>query len=221
VRIVTWNVNGAGRAKVTMCVARLTPDILIAPECEDPARSAEPFLPEPTSSIFIGSPGAKGLTVLSYGDHTVELRADLYDSDLVRIAPIEVNGPYPCRLLAVWADNAKGRRPLLQAFDHYADWLTGGDVVVAGDFNDGPKWSGPGDSWPATADRLAALGLVAAPLGPTPTFYMYRHVDKPYQVDHVFVPRHRGTGLTTVGDHLDWSPLSDHMPVTVDLQPSP
>jgi hypothetical protein len=57
-----------------------------------------------------------------------------------------------------------------------------------------------------------------------PTFFLYRHQQRPYHIDYCFLPT---TWLSrirdvTVGDHAAWASKSDHMPLTVDLgQPAP
>ena len=52
-----------------------------------------------------------------------------------------------------------------------------------------------------------------------PTFYLYRHLDKPAHLDYCFIPRAWLPRLkrVTVGEHREWSQFSDHMPMTVEL----
>jgi endonuclease/exonuclease/phosphatase family metal-dependent hydrolase len=53
-----------------------------------------------------------------------------------------------------------------------------------------------------------------------PTFYLYRRPDKKYQyhLDYVFVPTAWRSRMTMqVGDHADWSSMSDHCPLTVEV----
>jgi endonuclease/exonuclease/phosphatase family metal-dependent hydrolase len=51
------------------------------------------------------------------------------------------------------------------------------------------------------------------------TLYMFRHEDKPYHIDYIFVPREWASRLRTVevGKFEAWSKLSDHCQVIVDV----
>jgi endonuclease/exonuclease/phosphatase family metal-dependent hydrolase len=54
-----------------------------------------------------------------------------------------------------------------------------------------------------------------------PTFFLYRHEQRPYHIDYCFLPtawlgRVRDV---TVGGHGAWASKSDHMPLTVDVGP--
>ena len=198
---------------------RLRPDILIVPECKDPAAWQHPMTDAPTSTAFIGVAGEKGLSALAYGDYTLHLADEIYEANLVRIAPLVVEGPVPFKLLAVWADNSTSRRPAIEALDHYRDWLAEGDVVVAGDFNDGPQWDKAGHPlrWSAMVESLAQLGLLRVSTGSSPTFYMNKNADTPYVVDHVFIPARWVVNSVEVGVLAVWTTRSDHMPVTIDV----
>jgi endonuclease/exonuclease/phosphatase family metal-dependent hydrolase len=51
------------------------------------------------------------------------------------------------------------------------------------------------------------------------TLYMFRHQDKPYHIDYIFIPKEWASRLKTVevGAFETWSKLSDHCPVAVDV----
>jgi hypothetical protein len=51
------------------------------------------------------------------------------------------------------------------------------------------------------------------------TLYMFRHEDKPYHIDYIFIPREWTVRLRTVeiGGYEHWSKLSDHCPVIVEI----
>jgi endonuclease/exonuclease/phosphatase family metal-dependent hydrolase len=48
---------------------------------------------------------------------------------------------------------------------------------------------------------------------------MFRHEDKPYHVDYIFIPREWAPRLRAVevGGYEQWSKLSDHCPVIADV----
>jgi endonuclease/exonuclease/phosphatase family metal-dependent hydrolase len=45
----------------------------------------------------------------------------------------------------------------------------------------------------------------------------YRHQDKPFHIDYVFVPKSSRLRSVEVGSFPEWGHLSDHVPVVVDL----
>jgi hypothetical protein len=50
-----------------------------------------------------------------------------------------------------------------------------------------------------------------------PTYYFYRHQDKPFHIDYVFVPKGWRLKSVEVGSFQKWGNLSDHVPVVVDV----
>src|ERR1035441_1156390 len=50
-----------------------------------------------------------------------------------------------------------------------------------------------------------------------PTYYFYRHQDKPFHIDYVFVPKSWRLKSVEVGSFREWGHLSDHVPVVVDV----
>ncbi len=52
-----------------------------------------------------------------------------------------------------------------------------------------------------------------------PTLHLFRHREKSYHIDYVFIPREWMVRLRTVkvGTYEQWSKLSDHCPIVVDL----
>ena len=50
-----------------------------------------------------------------------------------------------------------------------------------------------------------------------PTYYFYRHRDKPFHIDYVFVPTSWRLSSVEVGSFREWGHLSDHVPVVADV----
>lgn len=51
-----------------------------------------------------------------------------------------------------------------------------------------------------------------------PTYYFYRHRDKPFHIDETYSsPEDWKLGSVEVGSFRTWARLSDHVPVVVDL----
>ena len=245
-RIVTWNANMAVHRKLPILCDRLHPDVAIVPECainEVVRRKGGADLPD-FSMDWVGRPDKpnKGLAVLGFGDYMVR-RAEAFDARLQWVLPIEVDGPIPFNLIAVWAGNHRAR---IQHPDHhevpqgraalavYSDWIAERPTVVAGDFNHNVIWDKPGKEHRHHGGTVAdaeAAGLVSAyhhwfeqeqGQETTPTHYWRdRTIDGPsYHIDYVFTPAGWPITAVDLGSFDDWigSGLSDHVPLTVDLE---
>ena len=55
-----------------------------------------------------------------------------------------------------------------------------------------------------------------------PTFYLYRHIDKPYHIDYCFVSEDMAQRIQSVeiGDFDFWIKYSDHVPVIIKFNES-
>ncbi|MBY0325095.1 MAG: hypothetical protein K2X72_40705 [Reyranella sp.] len=85
----------------------LAPDIAMDSECAEPERlrlrSKSWWLQ--SEPVWIGRNPHKGLAVFAFNGYAVQL-AEAYHPSLRYIAPVHVDGPTQCNLLAVWAQNA-------------------------------------------------------------------------------------------------------------------
>ncbi len=242
-RIVTWNCNMALERKVSGLLA-LHPDIAVICECGEPERLRSRSMSSWIESepVWIGRNPHKGLAVFAFNGFTVRL-ADSYHPSLRYIAPVHVDGPKACNLLAVWAQNASagGIRkyqlgPLRRSLSRYRDFLIARPAIVAGDLNSNAIWDKPG--WRinhATKVRILEekFGLVSAwhavrgePHGKEsmPTIYWRdRTKDGPtYHIDYVFLPASWIDRVRVdIGTFESWcgAGLSDHAPVVVDIGP--
>lgn len=154
------------------------------------------------------------------------------------MAPVHVNGAKSFRLLATWDhnDRAEGlnRRPgpLLRCLEDSADFCRDGDLVVAGDFNNNPRWDKPNgpNNMSVIARELAKRDLVSLYHHGTGnafgselrgTYWHYRRDDMPYHIDYLFVPVTWLKNLRPfeLGDYDAWcgSGLSDHAPLTAEF----
>jgi exodeoxyribonuclease-3 len=218
-------------------LAELRPDIAVVPEC------AEPDIIRKKASRFhfddcewAGQGEHKGLGVFAFNGHSLRRHAS-WDPRYHLFLPIEVCGPTSFNLLAVWAFNHRvpvavipNPRTTREAVNHYATFLSGGDGVVAGDFNASVVWDrddGAG-SFNALDASLSDLGLVSAyhahrsvPLGhePEKTHFWQRNPKQLFHIDYAYIPKRWTSGLreVTVGDVATWITRSDHAPVIVDV----
>ncbi len=243
-RIVAWNAAQAVHRKLPQFVDRLAPDIAVIPECavEEVLRSKGGLLMPDFTMVWVGSNPQKGLAVVAFGDYQVKL-ADGYDDRLQWVAPVEVSGPSDFNMLGVCAGNrrakvqhpdAGGAPQPFTAMSVYRDWLADRPGPIVGDFNHNVRWDK--DGWPGnharTLSACADAGLVSAyhhwtnePQGEesAPTIYWRnRTIDGPrYHIDYAFIPNAWLAGLAgvAVGGFDPWvaEGLSDHVPVTVDI----
>jgi exodeoxyribonuclease III len=229
-RIVTWNCQ-MGFDKKAGALLSQNPDVAVVPECSE--RSALALQQCGYEALWFGSNPLKGLGVFSRKGWSIRA---LTQPRQKWIVPVEIDAPTPFTLLAVWAcgtaiKNASdyiGR--VHDALVSHPEWFDGAPVVLAGDLNSNKKW----DKQRKVANHshvveiLADRGLVsgyheffneAQGAESRPTSHLYRHADKPYHIDYIFIPREWAPRLQTVdvGSYEQWSKLSDHCPVTVDV----
>jgi exodeoxyribonuclease III len=241
-RIVAWNCNMALDRKVDVLLD-LAPDIAIVCECAAPERlrrrSRSSWIEgEP---VWIGRNPHKGLAVFAFNGYAVRLAVS-YHPALRYIAPVHVDGPTECNLLAVWAQNASagGIRkhqlgPLRRALSRYKGFLGERPAVIAGDLNSNTIWDKPG--WRINHSTKVKIlensfGLVSAyhairgeahGAESEPTLYWRdRTKDGPtYHIDYVFMPSLWIDKVRelSIGTFEAWcgSGLSDHVPVVVDV----
>lgn len=239
-RVVAWNCNMALDRKVDALLA-LKPDIAIVCECAEPERLRSKASWMQGAPVWIGRNPHKGLAVFAFNGYAVRL-ADSYYSSLRYIAPVHVDGPTQCNLLAVWAQNASagGIRkhqlgPLRRGLSRYRSFLGERPAVIAGDLNSNTIWDKPG--WRinhSTKVRILeeSFGLVSAyhtirgeahGQESEPTLYWRdRTKDGPtYHIDYVFLPTAwiGKVSHLSVGAFETWcgAGLSDHVPVIVDV----
>jgi len=103
-------------------------------------------------------------------------------------------------------------------------------VILCGDFNSNKIWDDhrKTHNHSAVVSLLEKRGLLSAyhhffsePQGheTRPTYYFWHRQNRGYHIDYVFLPRAWAPCIQSVavGHHADWSHLSDHVPVSVDL----
>lgn len=233
-RIVSWNCAQAAHRKLS-AILDLQPDVAVIAECAHPdilAKKAKYF--RPSSSDWVGDNPHKGLAVFTFGSYSMT-RAANWDPSLRYFLPACVSGPESVNLLATWAfsrsdpPTAIPNSPSLRdAVEHYRDFLSSTVAVVAGDFNAGVRWDAGGRfPFSAVADELGRLGFKSAVHSSKewrfgeetqPTFFDRTRKDMEFHIDYVFVKQQSlQPPRASVGLREHWRPLSDHMPIIVEL----
>lgn len=235
-KIITWNCNMVFRKKAGYILAH-QPDILVVPECEHPdkLKFADGIL-LPQDVVWHGENRHKGLGVFSYSDYRLEL-LDCHNPAFKTILPIQVsNGKIKFILFAVWANNPKDKEgayvtQIWKAFHHYEHLLSENDSIWIGDFNSNTIWDKPRreGNHSALVQKLETRQILSTyhtfhnqiqGKEEQPTFFLYRHWDKPYHMDYCFASAGLVQQLKQVeiGSYENWSMHSDHKPLIAEFE---
>lgn len=215
-------------------ILRYKPDLLIVPECEHPDKlQFSDMVPAPADMLWFGNNLHKGLGIFSYSQYRLKLRRT-HNPAFKMIVPIAVTGgSTDFDLYAVWANNPADPdgqyvEQVWKALQHYDKKLNRRPVLLIGDFNSNTIWDRKSREGNHTqvVERLAQKGIISCyhhhhqqvqGSEKTPTFYLYRHADKPYHLDYCFVSADFAKRIRSVetGSHADWMRHSDHVPLMV------
>ena len=235
-KIITWNCNMAFRKKASKILSYF-PDILIVVECEHPDKLLGISDPKSTDSLWFGKNQHKGLAIFSYGSNRFKVHQN-HNENFKMIIPIEVTGgELYFNLFLVWAynpDDKDGRyiTQVWKAIQHYDQFITEKPTMFIGDFNSNTIWDYKKHrmgSHSAVVKQLENKGIFSTyhrhheqtqGKEKHPTFYMYRHRDKPYHIDYCFVSADMIEKLQSVeiGEYDYWIKYSDHVPLIVTFE---
>ena len=114
-----------------------------------------------------------------------------------------------------------------KALHHYKTLIGNQQAILIGDFNSNTIWDRPRreGNHSTVVKLLESKGIYSVyhrhfnqeqGKEQHPTYYLYRHKDKPYHLDYCFASEKFIDRLVSVqiGDH-DWCVYSDHVPVIV------
>ncbi len=178
------------------------PDILIVPECEHPDKlKFNDDIPKPTDILWFGANQNKGLGIFSYSEFRFKL-IRTHNPELKLIIPIAVTGRnHKFSLFAIWANNPADPdgqyvEQVWKAIHHYK--LSKKNTLLIGDFNSNTIWDRKYriGNHSHVVDRLQKKGITSSyhlyhkqiqGNEAQPTYYLYRHKDKPYHLDYCFV----------------------------------
>jgi len=223
----------AFRKKASAILSYL-PDILVVPECEHPDKlKFEAGVPLPQDVLWFGNNPNKGLGVFSYSSYRFSL-IESHHPEFKTILPIAVSGGgYDFTLFAIWANHPQDKGfeyvgQVWKALKYYEDLIKPERTMLVGDFNSNSIWDRPYRAYNHSSvvkylqeknifSTYHLHGEQVQGKEQHPTWYMYRHQDKPYHLDYCFASADFCGKLESVevGTHEQWARYSDHVPVMV------
>lgn len=217
-KIVSWNCGGKFREKFS-CIAEFDADIYIIQECENPVDyPSHPYSTFATNYLWTGERNSKGLGV--FAKPHIELQPNDWEKYCLRnFLSVKVNSSFD--LVAVWACKPYIEEYYIYQSINIANYTD--RTVIMGDFNSNAIWDKKHDARTHTAvvQQLHSIGLCSAyhhthnelqGSENKHTFYLYRHPDKGYHIDHCFTNANN-IAEYQVFDSLEWLAKSDHVPI--------
>lgn len=217
-KIISWNCSGKFREKYSY-IQKYAADIYVIQECEDPAQCDNPdYRRFAKNCIWVGDNKSRGLGI--FATDGIALKKNNWKCGCLRLfLSVNVNGQFD--LLGVWAC-----KPYIAEYYIYQSFHIkkyNRHTIILGDFNSNAIWDKKHDhrSHSAVVRALADMRMVSAyhhvfheQQGKERqyTFYLYRHMDKGYHIDHCF------TNASNIKDYrvlfeAECLNLSDHIPI--------
>ena len=222
-KIVTWNCNGKFREKFRD-IHTLDADIYVIQECENPAESTNvEYKKFAQNYLWIGEHKNKGLGV--FAKSGISLTENDWPKYCLRnFLSIRVNEAFD--LVAVWAC-----KPYIEEYYIYQSINISNynkNTIIIGDFNSNAIWDKKHctRTHSAIVQQLDKIGLCSAYHYQTneaqgneltPTFYLYRHPDKGYHIDHCFISS-KNLRNYCILQSVDWLEKSDHIPILLETE---
>ena len=218
-RLLTWNCRRGPLETKLRALEHLRADIVVLTEARRPHDDL------PNSHWF----GERSLGVLVLAGP--ELRLERPSSGAGCVHRLSVSGAHSFDLIATWTYPPPS---YLGAFTRGMQQLRGttrrGSTVLMGDLNGGPQFDKPRSRlrW---SDAFAQLSIedlhsayhtirsVTHGSEVEATHWHLSDAERPFHIDYCFAPSswlRQATSLT-VGSHTEWSALSDHAPVILDV----
>jgi exonuclease III len=226
VKIVTWNCNLQFSRKSKL-VDSFDADVLVIQECEN-----LPVDYKPGYQLFWqGRNQKKGLAVLVRGNESVMVEND--ETAFAYFLPIQTEFGL---LVGVWSFNQRAKKfgnkvsgYLIDALETFENAISSNPrVVIAGDFNNGPRWDLKRfhlNNFRLIQEELTRRGFRSSyheAFSETPgseslnTHFHQRNPDKGYHIDYVFTKGYNVSEVQ-VGEYSEWNETSDHVPLFVKL----
>lgn len=221
-RIVSWNCNGKFREKYKQIV-NVNADIYVIQECENPETSDLDYKNYFKQFYWIGDKKNKGLGIFINDDSIIAKKNKWKTYCLRNFLSININNQFD--LIGVW-----DCRPYIEEYYIYQEINYNnynGNSIILGDFNSNKIWDKDHHerNHSEVVRKLKEKNLISAyhyifkeeqGKETKNTFYLYRHPDKGYHIDHCFIKKERIINYQILDDPF-WLTLSDHLPILIDI----
>jgi hypothetical protein len=212
-------------------IAPLKPDILVVQEAE-PLDDVLLFAGEQQPTFRHRAQcglSSRGLATLSYTG--IQMACVDEDAPLDGFRRYEANmDGLHFNVVAAWTWETEDKsryRQVHRGLQIHADWIHQRPTFLLGDLNDNASFEN-GRRWRDFMELIGQVGLVSAyhsyfrePFGEEsrPTHHHHGYPDRPFHLDYCFLPETWASRITDiqVGRLTDWSDVSDHMPLIVDV----
>ncbi len=231
-KIVSWNCNGAFRKK-RFALDEFDADVLVIQECENPGISSDlDYSAWATNYLWVGSVPYKGLGVFAKPE--LELKQILLPpNDFELFLPCKIGSDIS--MLAVWTQAGINREQgyigqLWRYLQLNSSCLTEVNSILIGDLNSNQRWDKKRESGnhSQVVDYLEGIGLQslyhsqmteAHGKESTPTFFMYRKLERPYHIDYAFCSDaiSKKSARLEIASPEKWLVMSDHVPLTLHI----
>ena len=229
-KLISWNANCKFRDKYHLLQDF---EVAVIQECEDPSRSLNAaYRSWAGDNYWVGSLKHKGLGIFLKQSLSAHVMA-LPTTPQKFFLPLQLSNGL--QILGVWAMNSENRKDgyiaqihdYLKSHANYFDWDR---LIIVGDFNSNAQWDGKRElrNHGNLVKKLDRFGLQSLyhyqenePHGKetSSTFYMYRHKDKPYHIDYIFMPNNTiHESVIEIGKAEEWLQHSDHVPLIANLK---
>ena len=220
-KIISWNCNMKFREKFKELPDA---DIYVIQECENPIISKSNDYKEfSKNSIWIGDNKNKGLGIFAKPNILIDKKG--WPSYCLKyFLPVSINSKF--NILGVWARNPYIEEYYIYQYINKINYDL--NTIIIGDFNSNAIWDKEHHerSHAAVVKELEEKGLYSIyhycyeeKQGEESknTFYLYRHIDKGYHIDHCFA----NPNIVQSYNILDcdkWLNYSDHIPIIFDFE---
>lgn len=220
-KIVSWNCCQKFREKYKI-IQKYNADIYIIQECEDPNLTKTAGYKEfSKNSIWIGTNKNKGLGI--FAKDTIDIKQLNWESNTLRhFLPIRVDNTF--NLIGVWAcipyidEYSKYQQMNINHYDKH--------TIIFGDFNSNAIWDKKhsNSNHSNVVNQLNRIGLISAyhylnheqqGNETKNTFYLWRHKEKGFHIDHCFINKDYLIDYSVVDDER-FLEFSDHMPIVLN-----
>lgn len=220
-KIISWNCNGKFRSKFKE-IEKEDADIYVIQECENPEITKEnEYKKFATNYIWVGEKNNKGLGI--FAKENIKLEKNNWDTYCLRnFLSVRINNEFD--LIGVWACKPYIEEYYIYQYINFKKYNS--DTIIIGDFNSNKIWDTNNNvrNHMNVVNQLLKKELVSAyhtyyneeqGEETQKTFYLYKHLDKGYHIDHCFIKKDRIKKYQILFDE-NWLKYSDHMPVILE-----